>query len=98
MRKKLEYYLKLPYTVLVHRAADGVYEVSIAELDGCLSHGATLEEALRMIEEAKRCWIEANWEAGDPIPEPDREYLTAMLELYDLHLAKQQQVMGSRPS
>jgi antitoxin HicB len=91
VKKKLEYYLKLPYTVLVHRATDGVYEVSIAELDGCLSHGETLEEALRMIEDAKRGWIEANLEAGDPIPEPDREYLTAMLELYDLHLTRQQQ-------
>jgi antitoxin HicB len=94
MKKRLEHYLKLPYTVLVHRAPDGMYEVSIAELDGCLSHGATLEEALRMIEDAKRCWIEANLEAGGPIPEPDREYLTAMLELYDLHLTRQPQVGG----
>jgi len=88
MKKKLEYYLKLPYTVLIHRASDGVYEASIAELDGCLSHGATIEEALSMIEDAKRCWIETNLEAGDKIPEPDHEYLTAMLELYDLHLAR----------
>lgn len=86
MRNKVNYYLNLPYSVIIRRCEDGVFEARIAELDGCLSHGNTEEEALKMIEDAKRAWIEANLEEGDSIPEPDYGYFSQIIKLYDLHL------------
>ncbi|MFQ5824572.1 MAG: type II toxin-antitoxin system HicB family antitoxin [bacterium] len=88
MSNKLEHYLKLPYTTIIRPCEDGIYEASVAELEGCLSHGKTKEEALEMIEDAKRAWIETNLEAGDTIPEPDSSYLEEVIRLYDIHLRK----------
>jgi len=87
--KNLEYYMNLPYTIIIKQSSDCIYEASIAELDGCLSHGETIDEAIKMIIDAKRCWIEANLEAGDVIPEPDQQYFEAVIQLYDLHLVNQ---------
>jgi len=89
--KNLEYYMNLPYTIIIRKNSDGIYEANIAELDGCLSHGETLDEAVKMILDAKQCWIEANFEAGDVIPEPDQQYFEAVVRLYDLHLVNQNQ-------
>jgi len=71
--KDLEYYLILPYTVTVKRGTGDGAEYWIArvlELPHCMTHGATPEEALRDIEDAKREWLKSNLEAGLPIPEP----------------------------
>jgi antitoxin HicB len=71
--KDLEYYLSLPYTVIVKRGTGDGAEYWIArvlELPHCMTHGATPEEALRDIEDAKREWLKSNLEAGLPIPEP----------------------------
>ena len=71
--KDLEYYLNLPYTITVKRGTGDGAEYWIArvlELPHCMTHGATPEEALRDIEDAKREWLESNLEAGLPIPEP----------------------------
>lgn len=87
--KSLEYYMNLPYTIIIKQSSDGIYEASIAELDGCLSHGDTIGEAIKMLLDAKRCWIETNLEAGDVIPEPDQQYFEAVVQLYDLHLVNQ---------
>lgn len=40
------------------------------ELKGCLSDGATPEEALRNIYDAIESWIDAARESGEPVPEP----------------------------
>jgi len=88
MLNNIDYYLNLPYSIIIRHSKDGVFEASVVELDGCLSHGNTKEEALRMIEDAKLCWIKSNLEAGDRIPEPDSYYLSEMIKLYDLHLKK----------
>ena len=71
--KDLEYYLSLPYTITVKRGTDDSVEYWIArvlELPHCMTHGATPEEALRDIEDAKREWLKSNLEADLPIPEP----------------------------
>ena len=84
--KDLEYYLSLPYTIILKLTQGGIYEANIAELDGCISHGGTVEEIVQMIEDAKCCWIEANLEDEEPIPEPDSIYFSEVIRLYDLHL------------
>jgi antitoxin HicB len=76
MSKDLQYYLQLPYRIVLYPSPEGGYAVEIPELPGCLSQGETKEEALAMIEDAKRCWLIDAMEHGDPIPEPtsDEEY------------------------
>jgi antitoxin HicB len=71
--KNLEYYLQLPYTITLKRGIGGGEEYWVArvlELPHCMTHGATPEEALRDIEDAKLEWLKSNTEAGQPIPEP----------------------------
>jgi antitoxin HicB len=69
--KKIEDYLKLPYTVELKKEEDGSYFVSIKEIEGCFSVGATIQEAVEMIEDAKKAWITVGLEEGIPIPEPN---------------------------
>jgi len=71
--EELEYYAKLPYTVIVEQWDDGegLYWVArIAELPHCLIHGDTAEEAVREIQDVKVDWIKSNLERGLPVPEP----------------------------
>ena len=73
VNKDLEYYLCLPYTITLKRGTGDGAECWIArvlELPHCMTHGATPEEALRDIEDAKLEWLKSNLEAGLPIPEP----------------------------
>ena len=73
--KNLEYYMKLPYTVTVKRGAgDGeeYWMARVLELPHCMTHGATPEEAIRDIEDAKLEWLKSNLEDGLPVPEPTR--------------------------
>lgn len=76
--KDLEYYLKLPYNVILEKWDDesGQYWVArVVELPHCMIHGDTAEEAVKEIEEVKRDWIKSNLEDGLPIPEPvSRKY------------------------
>ena len=72
-RKGLEYYEKLPYTIILERWDDGngqYWVARVAELPHCLIHGDTPEEAVEEIEEVKRDWIKSNLERGLSIPEP----------------------------
>jgi antitoxin HicB len=72
MNNNLEYYLKLPYTISLKHYDDagGYWLARVMELPHCMSHGATAEEALADIEDAKKEWLESNIEDGFPIPEP----------------------------
>ncbi|GAX88622.1 type II toxin-antitoxin system HicB family antitoxin [Effusibacillus lacus] len=73
MNKDLDYYLSLPYRIVLHPAPEGGYAVSIPELPGCISQGETVEEAIKMIEDAKVSWLEIALEDGLEISEPERE-------------------------
>jgi len=70
MNKTIEYYLSLPYTIELAPEPQGGWFVSIRELPGCMSQGDTPEEAIEMIQDAMRGWIEVSLEDGDTIPEP----------------------------
>jgi len=70
-KKDLNYYLSLPYAVkLIPDTEDGGYVAMIEELPGCISQGETHEEVLKMIEDAKKGWLEVSLEDGLLIPEP----------------------------
>lgn len=71
--KDLESYLNLPYTITLKRGigeGKGYWIARVLELPHCMTHGATTEEALRDIEDAKREWLKSNLNASLPIPEP----------------------------
>jgi len=73
IEKRLGYYEKLPYTVIVEQWDDGkgpYWVARIAELPHCLIHADTPEEVIKEIQEVKMDWIKSNLERGLPIPEP----------------------------
>ena len=70
MNKTVEHYLSLPYTIELLPEPQGGWFVSVRELPGCMSQGDTPEEAVEMIQDAMRGWIEVSLEDGDTIPEP----------------------------
>ena len=63
-------FLRLPYHRVITGGPDEGYLGEIAELPGCLTAGATPEEALKNLEEAMLLWIESALAHGDPIPAP----------------------------
>lgn len=72
-KKDISYYLKLHYKFEIQQEDDGTYFIEYPELKGCMSCGDTIDEAVRMGEDAKKCWLETCLEKGIYIPEPTDE-------------------------
>jgi predicted RNase H-like HicB family nuclease len=70
MVKDINYYMSLPYTLILSDDGEGGWFIQVAELKGCMSGGATKIEALNNIEDSKYSWIEMSLEHNSPIPEP----------------------------
>jgi antitoxin HicB len=70
MEKNVEYYLGLSYTRELIPEPEGGWFVRIKELPGCMSQGDTPDEAMEMIEDAMRGWLEVQLRSGAAIPEP----------------------------
>lgn len=70
MNKDIDYYLSLPYTIELIPEDEGGWFVRVKELPGCMSEGNDPADAIEMIHDAMRGWIEATLEMGQPIPEP----------------------------
>lgn len=71
---------------------DKIYVASVPELQGCMAHGETKEEALKEIEIAKELWIETALEDGLPIPEPALFTSVAVqMEVVKITVSKAQQ-------
>ncbi len=49
---------------------DHLYIVTVPELPGCRTHGATQGEAVAMGRDASAAWLHANRAWGRPIPAP----------------------------
>ena len=49
---------------------DGAYIVTVPELPGCRTHGATYQDAVRQGQDAIDSWIAACKASGRPIPRP----------------------------
>ena len=71
VRKDVEYYMRLPYTIEVIPYADGGFFARVKELEGCMTEADTLEDVYEMIEDAKRSCLEAAIEDGSEIPLPE---------------------------
>ncbi|MBX9829080.1 MAG: type II toxin-antitoxin system HicB family antitoxin [Xanthobacteraceae bacterium] len=70
----------LDYPVLIEPLApeDGGGFVAVAlDLPGCMSDGATAEEALASIKDAISAWLDEARVLGRPIPAPSRHHVAA---------------------
>ncbi len=85
-RKPLERYLRLDYPF--HAIADpaGGYVVMFPDLPGCMTQVETVEKIGAMADEARRLWIETEYDAGATIPEPS--YPQAYSGRFNLRLPK----------
>jgi len=76
--KNLDYYLSLPYNIVIRQDEEDGNKYIIAEipeLPGCGAIGVSYEQAINNVNEHKIAWLEANIDAGLPIPEPVSEDL-----------------------
>lgn len=73
MNKDLNYYLQLQYTIRLKKNSDGSYFAEIEELPGCMTEGDTEKDALVMLEDAKKAWLQVALERKQTIPEPVSE-------------------------
>ena len=65
----------VPYRFAIRPLAvdeGGGYLIEFPDLPGCMSDGATIEEAITNGVDAMRGWIEAMRAEGHPIPAPTR--------------------------
>jgi antitoxin HicB len=81
MKKTLAYYLNLEYTIRLKENEDKTFFAEIEELPGCLTEGDTQAEALNMIKDAKKAWIEIALERGIKIPEPVQDDFSGKLNI-----------------
>ncbi len=71
--RSIEYYMQLPYSILIHEIEDDgekYWIAEIPELPGCKSHGSTVDEAVGSVNDAKRDWILDSLEESEEVPEP----------------------------
>jgi predicted RNase H-like HicB family nuclease len=59
------------YPVVIHKEPDSDYGVTVPDLPGCFSAGATVDEALVEVVEAIECHIEGLLIDEEPIPQPN---------------------------
>jgi len=61
----------MQYSVLIqYDPTDNIYVASVPELEGCVAHGYTREEAIREIQAAIQIYLEAAKEMEETIPAP----------------------------
>jgi len=70
MKKNLNYYLNLEYTIRLKKNSDGSYFGEIEELIGCMTEADTKEEVFEMLEDAKKVWLQVALARKINIPEP----------------------------
>jgi len=67
--RDLCHYLSLHYRMQIKQDGD-VFVAWIPDLEGCVTQGDTMEEALLFLQEAKELWLETAHSSGVRIPEP----------------------------
>jgi len=69
-RQTLDEHLAQAYPFQVIASRDGGYVIVYPDLPGCITQADTLDEIPEMADEARRLWIEAEYEDGHEIPPP----------------------------
>lgn len=68
------------YRILLHKEEEGGYTVTVPALNGCVTYGENIDEALLMAKDAISLYIEELKDRGEAIPNDNNT-----LE-YSLHL------------
>ena len=63
----------MKYRVLIEQDADDIFVVEVPSLPGCVTQGATRDEALSNVREAIAVYVESLEARGEPIPPPIEE-------------------------
>jgi len=64
------------YTAVFEPAEEGGFVVTIPALPGCMTQGETFEEAVKMAEDAIRCYLYSMIKHNESIPEePKKEFI-----------------------
>ena len=72
MKNDLDFYLNQPYkTEIIKDSENNSYVACCPELEGCITSGRSVLEAIENLEDAKRTWLSSALEHNDPIPAPD---------------------------
>lgn len=75
-KNSLAYYFGLKYPFRIETLSEddgGGYAITYPDLSGCISDGETINDAIINGEDAKKAWIEAAYERGIEIPEPNSQ-------------------------
>lgn len=70
--KNLAYYDGLPYTCELVES-DGSFVAHHPDLPGCATSGEDIHDALENLAAARRLWLQARLQDGQPVPEPSRK-------------------------
>ena len=72
MKNDLDFYLNQPYKIdIIKDTENNSYVAYCPELEGCITSGRSVFEAIENLEDAKRTWLSSALEHNDPIPAPD---------------------------
>ena len=68
--------LEFPFSISILPAEEGGgYLIEFPDLQGCISDGATIDQAIGNGKDAISCWIDTAKQHGDEIPQPKSFYL-----------------------
>ena len=56
--------------IIQYSSEDECYVARVPDLDGCMAHGDTPEQAMKEILIAQRLWLESAVAHGEKLPEP----------------------------
>ena len=77
--KKSDY----PFNISILPPEEGSgYLIEFPDLSGCISDGATIEEAIANGKDAMLCWIETAKQHGDEVPQPNSSVESLWTQAY----------------
>lgn len=84
------------FPVVIHKEAQSDYGVTVPDLPGCFSAGASIDEALTNAREAIECHIEGLLMDGEPVPgacdieghQANKDYARGTWALVDVDLSR----------
>ncbi|MEK7559470.1 MAG: type II toxin-antitoxin system HicB family antitoxin [Patescibacteria group bacterium] len=71
----------LKYTAIFEPAEEGGYVVSVPALLGCVTQGETFEEAVSMIKDAMKGYLEVLKEEGQEMPQEQPEVVITQVSI-----------------
>ena len=69
------------YTAIFEPAEEGGYVVTVPTLPGCITEGDTFEEAVDMVKDAIKTYIQSLKEHREPIPTEDTPSFVGTIEV-----------------